>query len=195
MGETKARQAAEKCMITRKRKVSDDNRNSEPIRKVTCSGTFRDADASEKCKAVEHWSKPLKGSSDTTDKNKATAVPILCAEDRLQCGELQICDVSRILIRLPDGTRLQKTFLCTTPIQELFDFLSQRGINISSHEVVTNFPKRSLQDLNRLVTFKDADLYPSVTVFVQAMFEKPYYTVHLIRWSLCKTASLETVTM
>lgn len=51
--------------------------------------------------------------------------------------------------------------------QDLFTFLNEQGINTHEHEIATHFPKQSLKALNPLLSLKQADLYPRVTVFVQ----------------------------
>ena len=53
------------------------------------------------------------------------------------------------------------------PKQDLFTYLTELGVDIHQNEIVTNFPRRVLQDLDKSLTFVEANLYPSVTVFVQ----------------------------
>ena len=53
------------------------------------------------------------------------------------------------------------------PKQDLFTYLTEVGVDIHQNEIVTNFPRRVLQDLDKSLTFVEANLYPSVTVFVQ----------------------------
>ena len=52
--------------------------------------------------------------SNLKGKHKATSVSV---EEQLESGRLDKAEVSRIVIRLPNGTRLQKTFLCRSPIK------------------------------------------------------------------------------
>ena len=41
------------------------------------------------------------------------------------------------------------------------------GFPVESHEIVTNFPRRILTDLDTSQTLKDLGLFPKETVFVQ----------------------------
>ena len=49
--------------------------------------------------------------------SSSAAVTVVSVEERLASGELQRADVARLVIRLPDGTRVQKAFLSSSPIE------------------------------------------------------------------------------
>ena len=50
-------------------------------------------------------------------KQRASSVAENSVEERLAAGLLQKEDISQLTFRLPDGTRIQKAFLCTSPLQ------------------------------------------------------------------------------
>lgn len=102
----------------------------------------------------------LQGVSKTVSKEENTVDELLATGDI--CRE----EVSQILFRLPDGSRLQKSFLCKHPVKKLFDFLESQGIEVKKHEVETHFPKRSLLSLDSNTSLKHNRLYPRETVFV-----------------------------
>ena len=51
--------------------------------------------------------------------------------------------------------------------QAIVKFVVSEGFPIESHEIVTNFPRRILTDLDTSQTLKDLGLFPKETVFVQ----------------------------
>lgn len=107
-----------------------------------------------------------KGKGKAKVENSESAVVVDSAEDQLASGAIGMESVTQLLIRLPDGSRLQKAFICHHPIQELFQFLELQGLNFAEHEVVTHFPRRSISQLQRSMSFRDAGLFPRETVFV-----------------------------
>lgn len=54
-------------------------------------------------------------------------------------------------------------------LQELFEFLSSKGFPENEHEVVSQFPRRNLSEVDHNTTFKDLGLYPRETVFVHTV--------------------------
>jgi hypothetical protein len=42
-----------------------------------------------------------------------------------------------------------------------------RGFELKTHEIVTNFPRRILTDVDESKTLKELNLFPRETVFVQ----------------------------
>ena len=94
---------------------------------------------------------------------------------------------SSIMIRFPDGNRVTKDIPCSSQFQvrifvfflfiksKLIDVLLQaivryvasEGYSLDKHEIVTNFPRRILTDLDTTQTLKDLGLFPKETVFVQ----------------------------
>lgn len=51
-------------------------------------------------------------------------------------------------------------------MQELFNFLQKQGLDMSEHEVVTQFPRRNISEIDQTVNFKMSGLYPRETLFV-----------------------------
>jgi hypothetical protein len=76
-------------------------------------------------------------------------------------------NAAHILIRFPDGRRCSKHFNANLSIQELFHYLNQEGIDLAKYEVITTHPKTVVSSLSKTITFKEAGLFPSQTVYVQ----------------------------
>ena len=51
--------------------------------------------------------------------------------------------------------------------QAITKYVTSRGFALDSHEIVTNFPRRILTDMDETKTLKDLGLFPQETVFVQ----------------------------
>ncbi len=58
-----------------------------------------------------------KGKGKARVENSESAVVVDSAEDQLASGAIGMESVTQLLIRLPDGSRLQKAFICHHPIQ------------------------------------------------------------------------------
>lgn len=108
----------------RKRKSSDDESTNPPQRKMLRTSTFEDpclpetkvantciVDVQSQLKtekvAVSNWHKGKQRISAST----------VSVEEKLELGELKKADVSQIVIRLPDGARIQKAFMSNSPIE------------------------------------------------------------------------------
>lgn len=74
---------------------------------------------------------------------------------------------TRILIRCLDGERRSVTFSQSQSIKELFDYLSAHGIDPTELEIVSAFPRMLLNTIEPRTSFKDANLAPSATIFIQ----------------------------
>ncbi|XP_077555032.1 UBX domain-containing protein 7 [Haemaphysalis longicornis] len=74
---------------------------------------------------------------------------------------------SELMIRFPDGSRKVMTFPCTSKLKALISFASCSGFSEKTHELVTNFPRRNLSELDHSVTLRDAGLFPKETLFIQ----------------------------
>lgn len=119
---------------SRKRKSSGDNECTDdfsaPQRKVPRSSktnAHEDAQAMGSelhvpvvSELVQNQLKPEKGAVSSRRKGKqraaSSSVVVVSVEERLELGELQKADVSQVVIRLPDGVRIQKAFLRNSPI-------------------------------------------------------------------------------
>jgi hypothetical protein len=51
--------------------------------------------------------------------------------------------------------------------QAIVQFVISEGFPLESHEIVTNFPRRVLSDLDKNQSLKDLGLFPRETIFVQ----------------------------
>ncbi len=76
-------------------------------------------------------------------------------------------DKSSIMMRFPDGKRESQKFPCTSRLKALILFVQSRGFSDANYEIVTNFPRRVLSDLDGAQTLKDLGLFPQEMVFVQ----------------------------
>lgn len=109
--------------LTRKRRSSCqdyDGDSAPPLRKVLRS-SVGDSHTEELHTNTYSGKEKGKGAVSTNRKGKQRASSSTSAvsdvEKRLAAGELQKEDVSRLVIRLPDGSRIQKAFLCSGPLQ------------------------------------------------------------------------------
>ena len=73
----------------------------------TSAGSNKDQSRTQKGKISSNWQKNKQRASASTKS----------VEERLVLGEIQKSDVTQIVIRLPDGTRIQTTFLRSSPIK------------------------------------------------------------------------------
>merc|ERR1712029_678720 len=74
---------------------------------------------------------------------------------------------SSIMIRFPDGQREAKNIPCSSTFTAIIKYVTSRGFPLESYEIVTNFPRRILTDLDETKTLKELNLFPQETVFVQ----------------------------
>lgn len=151
-------------------------RNGELPRKLLkqiVSSKLDDSTSDECGSGVSRKGKEKVGSSGVAKMTKnLPVVPRQTLEDQLALGTVSANEFAVILVRLPDGERVEKAFNCTHPIKELFDFLSLHlSVDIATHEVVTHFPKLQVSSLPLSTTFKEVGLYPRATVFVQHIDE------------------------
>ncbi|KAI6652719.1 hypothetical protein LOD99_4105 [Oopsacas minuta] len=75
--------------------------------------------------------------------------------------------VTRIIIRCLDGARRAVTFSQSQPIKDLFDYLLIHGMDSSELEILSTYPRMVLNNTDPLTSFKDAQLAPSATLFIQ----------------------------
>jgi len=76
-------------------------------------------------------------------------------------------DVSQLVIRLTDGSRLQRRFYPLDSVQSVFDFVNASHPELLDldYELVTNFPRKNFSPTNQ--TLRDAGLYPQASLFIQ----------------------------
>jgi len=75
--------------------------------------------------------------------------------------------VTQLVVRLTDGSRVQRRFKNTDKLQVVFDFINSKDIEIEEYELVTNFPRKSFSDPN--MTLEQAGLYPQASLFVHPL--------------------------
>ena len=51
--------------------------------------------------------------------------------------------------------------------QAVIGYVSSRDVDLETHELVVNFPRRTLSDMDPSVSLQQAGLHPQETVFVQ----------------------------
>jgi len=76
--------------------------------------------------------------------------------------------VTQLIIRLTDGSRLQRRFYIKDRLQTVMDFVdSKRPTNVECpvYDLVSNFPRKTFTD--HLVTLEEAGLHPQASLFVQ----------------------------
>jgi hypothetical protein len=74
---------------------------------------------------------------------------------------------TNILIRYPDGGRDAWRQPATSRLRALVLFVSSKGYAPPEYELVTNFPRRVLTDLDSDRSLQEHGLFPQETVFVQ----------------------------
>lgn len=77
---------------------------------------------------------------------------------------------TKILIRLPNGNRLERRFLLADQLQTVYDFVDTKIEHSSADEedlydLVTNYPRKVYSDHN--ISLRDAGLYPQAMLFIQ----------------------------
>ena len=77
-------------------------------------------------------------------------------------------DESKIMLRLPDGTKDLVSMPCSSKLMALILYVEAKGYANESYELITNYPRRKLSYQDFDMTLKDAGLFPKETVFVQA---------------------------
>ncbi|XP_023330095.1 UBX domain-containing protein 7 [Eurytemora carolleeae] len=75
--------------------------------------------------------------------------------------------LTSILIRFPDGSKDPWNPPATSKLKALVLFVGSKGFDLEDHEIVTNFPRRVISELDQEMSLKDHQLFPRETVFVQ----------------------------
>lgn len=74
---------------------------------------------------------------------------------------------SSIMIRFPDGNRVTKEIPCSSQFLAIVEYVKSEGFDLDKHEIVTNFPRRILTDVDTKQTLKELGLFPKEMVIVQ----------------------------
>ena len=78
-------------------------------------------------------------------------------------------DVTKILIRLPDGSRVQRRFLNHDKIRVVYDFVGSLEANTAlNYKLVSNFPRRVFDESTFSQTLLEAGLSPQGSLFLQS---------------------------
>jgi len=75
--------------------------------------------------------------------------------------------LSSIMIRFPDGNRVTKEIPCSSQFLAIVEFVKSEGFTLDEHEIVTNYPRRILTNLDTKQTLKELGLFPKEMVIVQ----------------------------
>jgi len=75
--------------------------------------------------------------------------------------------ISSIMIRFPDGNRVTKEIPCSSQFLAIVEYVKSEGFGLDKHEIVTNFPRRILTDVDTKQTLKELGLFPKEMVIVQ----------------------------
>ncbi|KAN0016389.1 hypothetical protein ACTFIU_006356 [Dictyostelium citrinum] len=77
-------------------------------------------------------------------------------------------DITKLVIRLHDGSKLQRNFLITDTIEFVMDFIDTHIQEpIENYVLSTHYPKKQLSNLNS--TLKDEGLYPDSVLFLSEL--------------------------
>jgi len=74
---------------------------------------------------------------------------------------------SSIMIRFPTGNRVTKEIPCSSQFLAIVEYVKSEGFSLDKHEIVTNFPRRILTDMDTKQTLKELGLFPKEMVIVQ----------------------------
>lgn len=75
---------------------------------------------------------------------------------------------SKLMLRLPDGTRDIVSMPSSSKLMALVKYVSSIGYSSDHYELVTNFPRREISKMDFNITLEDAGLFPQEAVFIQA---------------------------
>ncbi|XP_010928213.1 plant UBX domain-containing protein 10 [Elaeis guineensis] len=77
---------------------------------------------------------------------------------------------TKILIRFPNGQRIEQSFLCTDTIRSIFRHIDSLDVpGIGSYRLISNFPRKVYGYEQLEMTLKDAGLHPSATLFLELL--------------------------
>jgi len=73
--------------------------------------------------------------------------------------------ITHLIIRLTDGSKLQRRFRITDKLQVVLNFIELTGTEHGDYDLVSNFPKKVFSDPS--ITLEQASLFPQASLFVQ----------------------------
>ncbi|KAL8140821.1 hypothetical protein V2J09_006842 [Rumex salicifolius] len=78
--------------------------------------------------------------------------------------------VTQILIRFPNGERLQQSFSVSDKIQAAFRYVDSLGVDgVGKYRLVLSFPRKVYGVDQMNMSFKEAGLYPKATLFLEPL--------------------------
>jgi len=91
------------------------------------------------------------------------APPKVEAEETMEPEPPKGADISELVIRLPDGSRLERRFNKNTKLEVVYSFLKSKGI--SGKKLVSNYPRKEYSETS--LTLEQAGLFPGIALIVQ----------------------------
>lgn len=81
-------------------------------------------------------------------------------------------DATRVLVRMPNGQRLNRRFPRTSTLQSVFDWVESSDPDIYELELVSSYPKRVFGAANCGETLETLGLHPDATLFTKEVREE-----------------------
>jgi len=143
--------------------------SSKPTDDSDSSESDSDSDLIESFSAENSNSAPLPAISSKTVKTEINTKSE--KGDAVASWEEYLGDkedpLSSIMIRFPDGHKVTKEIPCSSQFLAIVEFVKSEGFTLDQHEIVTNYPRRILTDLDTKQTLKELGLFPKEMVIVQ----------------------------
>lgn len=79
-------------------------------------------------------------------------------------------EISHIVIRIPNGERLERSFRQDDLLQIVYDYVDAQDIIPNDFILFTNFPRCAYTDMS--VTLRDAGLVPSAMLFIEEIISE-----------------------
>ncbi|XP_062543046.1 FAS-associated factor 1 isoform X1 [Armigeres subalbatus] len=76
-------------------------------------------------------------------------------------------NITKIRIRAPTGSMLERRFTTDTPLRILLNFITGEGFLVDEFKVISSWPRRDLTTLDCENTLKDLKLYPQETLILE----------------------------
>nr|WEV88804.1 CASPAR [Ochlerotatus fluviatilis] len=76
-------------------------------------------------------------------------------------------NITKIRIRAPTGSMLERRFLTETPLRILLNYIIGEGYLVDEFKVISSWPRRDLTTLDYENTLKDLKLYPQETLILE----------------------------
>ena len=82
-------------------------------------------------------------------------------------------DATRLVIRLPDGRRLDRRFDKACALQAAVDLVESHDPDIYEFDLVSNYPRRVFTAEMRNETLEALGLHPAATLFTKEQDDEP----------------------